>query len=101
MSTDAQQAPTADNADNLDVLQEVDLNFSFLLGGTSITLDQLTELGEQSVVDLDRSVDEPIDVLVNGRLFARGEVVTVGEYFGVRLTEIVRPLAQEVNADGS
>ncbi|MBT4499842.1 MAG: flagellar motor switch protein FliN [Gemmatimonadetes bacterium] len=98
MSTDAQQTPAADN---LDVLQEVDLNFSFLLGGTTMTMDQLTELGEQSLVELDRNVGEPIDVLVNGRLFARGEVVTVEESFGVRLIEIVRPLAQEKNADDS
>lgn len=89
------------DADNLDVLQEVDLNFSFLLGGTTITLDQLTELGEQSLVELDRTVGEPIDVLVNGRLFARGEVVTLDENFGVRLIEIVRPLAQEEKADDS
>lgn len=91
MGSDAPQAP----ADNLGLLQDVDLHFTFVLGRTSMTLDQLTELGEQSSVPLDGGVGQPAEVLVNGRLFARGEVITVGEYFGVRLTEIVRPVAQE------
>ncbi len=88
MSAEDQQAPT----DNLDALRDVNLKFSFRLGSTIKTLDELTELGEQSLVELDRLVGDPIDVLVNGELFARGEVVTVNENFGVRLTEIRRPL---------
>jgi len=88
MSAEDQQTPT----DNLDALQDVNLNFSFRLGSTRKTLDELTELGEQSLVELDRLVGDPIEVLVNGKLFARGEVVTISESFGVRLTEILRPL---------
>jgi flagellar motor switch protein FliN/FliY len=90
---DSDAAPIA--ADNLDLLQDVDLHFTFVLGRSSMTLDQLTELGEQSQIPLDRAAGQPIDVMVNGRLFARGEVVTVSENFGVRLTEIIRPMAVE------
>ena len=96
MSNDAQSEQKAVDpeqaGDNLAALQDVDLTFSFLLGRTRMTLDQLTEVGEQAVVELDSTVGEPIDVLVNGKLFARGEVVTIDEHFGVQLTDIIRPL---------
>ena len=46
-------------------------------------------MGEQSLVELDKQVGDPVDILVNGKLFARGEVVTVSENFGVRITEIM------------
>ena len=47
---------------------------------------------EQSLIELDKSVGDPVDLLVNGELFARGEVVTVSENFGVRITELVNPV---------
>jgi flagellar motor switch protein FliN/FliY len=81
-------APSAAQ-DNIDVLEEVPLTASIELGRTRITLDQALEIGEQSLIELDKQVGEPVDILINGRLFARGEVVTVGENFGVRLIEIV------------
>ena len=92
---EADQAPgTPEGAsDNLDILKDVDVTFSFMLGYAHVTLDELTEMGEQSLVELNRIHNEPIDILANGKLFARGEVVTIGENFGVQLTEIVRPLS--------
>jgi flagellar motor switch protein FliN/FliY len=79
--------------DNMDVLQDVDITFSFILGYAQKTLDELTEMGEQTLVELDRLSGDPVDVLANGKLFAKGEVVTINENFAVRLLEIVRPLA--------
>ena len=59
------------------------------LGRSRQTMQSVLGLGEQSVVELDKQVGESVDVLVNGKLFARGEVVTVSENFGVRITEIL------------
>ena len=72
-------------------------------GGSAVSV-RMDVTDAASVADAITAVEAglgPIDVLVNGRLFARGEVVTVEESFGVRLIEIVRPLAQEKNADDS
>ena len=69
-------------------IQDVD-EVSVELGRSTITLDQALEMGEQSLMELNRHVGEPVDVRLNGKLFARGEVVTVSENFGVRLTEII------------
>jgi len=74
-------------------LMEVPLTVTIELGRTRMILQDVMELGEQSLVELEKSVGEPVDVRVNGRLFARGEVVTVSENFGVRITELVAPVA--------
>jgi flagellar motor switch protein FliN/FliY len=78
-------APT----DNVDLLDDMPVTVHMELGRTRLTLDDVTALGEQSLVELDCAVGEPINVLVNGKLFAHAEVVTVAENFGVRLTQIV------------
>ena len=83
------QKEQADAGKNLARLRDVDVTVTMRLGSTVKTLDEVTELGEQSLIELDKQVGEPVDVLVNGKLFARGEVVTVSENFGVRLTEII------------
>ena len=82
-------SPTPASRDNLDLLQDTPLVMTMELGRTRKVLEDISELGEQSLIELDKAVGEPINVLVNGRLFARGEVVTVGENFGVRIIEIV------------
>jgi flagellar motor switch protein FliN len=74
---------------NLDVILDIDLPLSVRFGQTEMTLEALTRLGPGSVVDLGRSPDEPVDVLVNGRLVARAEVVVVGGSYGVRILEVV------------
>lgn len=74
---------------NIARLMDVNLNVSIELGRTRETLENVMNLGEQSLVELDKQVGDPVDILVNGKLFARGEVVTVSENFGVRITEIM------------
>jgi flagellar motor switch protein FliN len=74
---------------NLDVILDIDLPLSVRFGETEMTLDALTKLGPGSVIDLGRSPDDPVDVLVNGRMVARGEVVVVGGSYGVRISEVV------------
>jgi len=74
---------------NVARLMDVDLNVTIELGRSRQTMQSVLGLGEQSVVELDKQVGESVDVLVNGKLFARGEVVTVSENFGVRITEIL------------
>jgi len=74
---------------NLDVILDIDLPLSVRFGEAEMTLDELTKLGPGSVIDLGRSPDDPVDVLVNGRLVARGEVVVVSGNYGVRVLEVV------------
>ena len=76
---------------NFRLLQEVDVKLSVEIGSTRLTLRELLALGESSVIELDRAAGELLDVFVNGTLIGRGEVVTVGERFGVRMTELVSP----------
>lgn len=73
----------------LDQLQDVEVELSVELGRHTLTLDQALHLGEHSQIELDKMVGEPVEVKLNGKPFARGEVVTVAENFGVRLTEIL------------
>jgi flagellar motor switch protein FliN/FliY len=73
------------------LLQDVDVKLTVEIGSTTLTLRELLALGESSVIELDRQADELLDVFVNGTLIGRGEVVTVGDKFGVRMTELVAP----------
>jgi len=77
---------------NVDRLMDVSLTVTIELGRTKETIQTVMEYGDQSLIELDRTVGEPVDVLVNGELFARGEVVTVSENFGVRITELINPV---------
>lgn len=73
------------------LLQDVDVKLTVEIGSTQLTLRELLALGESSVIELDRQANELLDVFVNGTLIGRGEVVTVGDRFGVRMTELVSP----------
>jgi flagellar motor switch protein FliN len=75
-------------AANFRLLQDVDVRLSVEVGGTNLKLRELLALGESSVIELDRFANELLDVLVNGTLIGRGEVVTVGDRFGIRITEL-------------
>lgn len=70
-------------------LMDVSLSVTIELGRTEATLEEVMSFGEQSLVELDKQVGDPVDILVNGKLFAKGEVVTVSENFGVRITELL------------
>ena len=73
----------------LSMLLDLTLPVSIELGRTSMTVQELLRLGRGSVVQLDRLAGEPIDIYVSDRRFAEGEVVVLGEHFGVRITRII------------
>ena len=85
------EAASVDNNANLDVILNIPVEVSLELGRTKMDLRDLLQLGQGSVVELERMIDEPLDVLVNGTLVAHGEVVVVDNKFGIRLTDIVSP----------
>jgi flagellar motor switch protein FliN/FliY len=93
-----QQAPTAGNAAEaygsragIDLLHDVEMDISAELGRARMSVRELLSLSPGTVVELDRAAGSPADLLVNGRLIARGEVVVIDENFGIRITEIISP----------
>lgn len=82
------EAP-ADASRSLDLLADVEMGVTAELGRTRMTVRELLSLTPGSVVELDRTAGSPVDVLVNGTLVARGEVVVIDEEFGVRISEII------------
>lgn len=79
-----------DNPD-LDVILDIPVTISMEVGSTSISIRNLLQLNQGSVIELDRLAGEPLDVLVNGTLIAHGEVVVVNEKFGIRMTDVISP----------
>jgi flagellar motor switch protein FliN len=77
-------------AKDLHAVYEIPVKISAVLGQASMQVNQLLKLGRGAVVELDRKVGEPIDIYVNNRLVARGEVVIVEERLGVTMTEIIK-----------
>jgi flagellar motor switch protein FliN len=85
-------APSAAAAPrNLDVVLDIELPITVRFGETQMTLEGLARLGPGSMIDLARSPEDPVDLLVNGRLVARGEVVVVSGCYGLRVSEVVSP----------
>ncbi|TWI53914.1 flagellar motor switch protein FliN/FliY [Pseudomonas duriflava] len=76
---------------NLDVILDIPVMISMEVGHTDISIRNLLQLNQGSVIELDRLAGEPLDVLVNGTLIAHGEVVVVNEKFGIRLTDVISP----------
>jgi flagellar motor switch protein FliN/FliY len=83
-------AGPGDSAD-LERLNDVTVELAVEVGRTRMTLGQALALGPGSVVTLDRLADKPVDLLVNGKPIARGEVVVIDEEFGLRITEVASP----------
>ena len=77
---------------SLDLILDIPLTVTVELGRSKMLINELLQLGQGSVVELSKLVGEPLEVLVNQKLVARGEVVVVNEKFGVRLTDIVSPM---------
>jgi flagellar motor switch protein FliN/FliY len=75
---------------NLETVYDIPVQISVVLGKTSMQVNQLLKLGRGAVIELDRKVGEPIDIYVNNRLVARGEVVVVEDRIGVTMTEIIK-----------
>jgi len=77
---------------NLDLILDIPLRVTVELGRTKMVVHDLLNLGQGSVIELNKLAGEPMEVLVNDKLVARGEAVVVNEKFGVRLTDIISPL---------
>lgn len=82
---------TDETTRNLDVILDLDLPLTVRFGQTQIALGALVQIGPGTVVSLDRSPSDPVEVLVNGKVIARGDVVAVSGNYGVRITDIVSP----------
>jgi flagellar motor switch protein FliN/FliY len=80
---------------NFDLVRDVELTVKIELGRTKMRLDEVLRLGHGAIVELDRLAGDPVDVFVNDRLVARGEVVVLNEKFAVRLTEVVSPIKDD------
>ena len=96
----AMSAPQPEASRNLDAILRIPVEVQVVLGSTTMPVANLIKLGRGAVIPLDQRVGEPVDVVVNGRIVARGEVVVVEDdnsRFGVSLTEIVGPAAAEQN----
>ncbi|MCX7792873.1 MAG: flagellar motor switch protein FliN [Thermodesulfovibrionales bacterium] len=76
---------------DLDFLLDIPLEVTVELGRARMLIRDLLQLGQGSILELDKLAGEPLEILVNNRLVARGEVVVVNEKFGIRLTEVISP----------
>jgi flagellar motor switch protein FliN len=76
---------------NLDVVLDIPVTLSMEVGRSRVSIRNLLQLSQGSVVELDRATGEPLDVFVNGTLIAHGEVVVVNDKFGIRLTDVISP----------
>jgi flagellar motor switch protein FliN len=77
---------------DLDFILDIPLELSVELGKTKMLVNDLLQLGQGSIVELNKLAGEPLEVFINNKLVARGEVVVVNEKFGIRLTDIISPL---------
>jgi flagellar motor switch protein FliN len=93
------ETTTADNKimsesagiENLKVLENIEVKLTVEVGSTEMKIKDLLKLNEGSVVELERLAGDPLDILANGVKIAKGEVVMVGERFGIRFTEVTNP----------
>lgn len=76
---------------SLELILDIPLNLTIEIGRTEMPIQKLLQLTQGAVIELDKMVGEPMDVLVNGTLIAQGEVVVIDDQFGIRLTQIVSP----------
>ena len=83
---------SSEETKNLDLILDIPLTVTVELGRSKMLINDLLQLGQGSVIELTKLVGEPLEVLVNDKLVARGEVVVVNDKFGVRLTDIVSPM---------
>lgn len=86
---------------NLEMILDIPVTISMEVGSTKINIRNLLQLNQGSVIELDRMAGEPLDIKVNGTLIAHGEVVVVNEKFGIRLTDVISPVARVKNLKSS
>ncbi len=92
VSMENEKAIDNKEAQNIDIVLDIPVTLSMELGRTRISIRDLLKLKSGSVVELPKMADEPMDVLVNGTLVARGEAVVVEDKFGIRLTDVISPM---------
>ena len=97
MDTLEKQTDEAGRPKNIERLLDVELDVVVRFGVTSVPLSYIVQMGTGSMIELNRKVDEPVELLVNGRLLARGEVVVIDGYYGVRISEIVSPVERAIS----
>lgn len=88
MDTSLNNVETENDQANLAVLMDVQLPVSIRFGETEMILEEIVKLGVGSVIELNSGMDQPVELVVNNRILARGEVVTVDGFYGIRITEI-------------
>jgi flagellar motor switch protein FliN len=88
----AAPAEKREKVSTMEILLDIPLEISAELGRTRMIISDLLQLGQGSVIELNKLAGEPLEILVNQKLIARGEVVVVNEKFGIRLTDIISPL---------
>jgi flagellar motor switch protein FliN/FliY len=86
----AAQAQSGPSVEQLSAVYDIPVQLAAVLGKTTMPVSQLLRLGRGAVVELDRKVGEPVEIYVNNRLVARGEVLVVDEHLGITMTEIVK-----------
>ena len=77
---------------NLDFILDIPLRVTVELGKTSIIIKELLQLAQGAVLELDKLAGEPLEIVINGKQVAKGEVVVINEKFGIRLTDIISPI---------
>ena len=92
LDNESTSPPPSGKTANLDLILDIPLTVTVELGRSKMLINDLLQLGQGSVIELTKLAGEPLEVLVNQKLVARGEVVVVNEKFGVRLTDIVSPM---------
>ena len=90
-TADTKKMSDSTGIENLKVLENIEVKLTVEVGSTEMKIKDLLKLNEGSVVELDRLAGDPLDILANGVKIARGEVVMVGERFGIRFTEVTNP----------
>ena len=90
----ASPSAAPDKSDNMELLKDVHLRFTVELGRSKMLIKDVLKLGEGSVVELDRDVGEEVDILVNDRVFGRGKLKLVDEYYGIQITKIENKMEQ-------
>lgn len=88
--TEASGVRPTNRMGKMDLLADISVRLTVEVGSASLTLASLLDLGEGSVLELDRQVNDPLDLLVNGTLIARGEIVETNGRFGIRVIEVAQ-----------
>ena len=97
-----QGSPTPNINGNMDLLMGVALDVTVEIGSAKRKIKEVIEFGQGTVIELDKQAGAPVDIVVNGKLLARGDVVVIDDNFGVRITEILgtRELLESLKEDG-